>query len=138
MIGEERAQAHYGPDRNAAADRGQEGQGSRSRAAGRGDGKGRVGVLCVPTKRLTLQSLLTVLTLLGAVTLVSARVDAEEIDFGQINKFESIATGTLHVGKPPKIIVDDGERHVVILTIMTRPLIEDYTSGPMLIMARDA
>jgi hypothetical protein len=82
-----------------------------------GHGRGGVGVLRVSTKRLTLQSLLTVLTLLGAVTLVSARVGAEEIDFGQINKFESIATGTLHVGKPPKIIVDDGERHVVILTI---------------------
>jgi hypothetical protein len=42
---------------------------------------------------------------------------AEEIDFGKIDKFESLATGTLHVGSPPKTIVDDGERHVVILTI---------------------
>ncbi len=25
--------------------------------------------------------------------------------------------GTLHVGAPPKTIIDDGERHVVILTI---------------------
>jgi hypothetical protein len=32
-------------------------------------------------------------------------------------KFESLATGTLHVGTPPKSLVDDGERHVVILTI---------------------
>jgi hypothetical protein len=55
--------------------------------------------------------------LLGAATLVSARVNAEEIDFGQINRFESLATGTLHVGTPPKTIVDDGEQHVVILTI---------------------
>ena len=44
-------------------------------------------------------------------------VHAQEIDFGQINKFESLGTGTLHVGAPPKTIVDDGERHVVILTI---------------------
>ncbi|MGB6286996.1 MAG: hypothetical protein WBG18_21725 [Xanthobacteraceae bacterium] len=60
---------------------------------------------------------MTALVVLGAVTLVSARVKAEEIDFGQINKFESLATGTLHVGAPPKTIVDDGERHVVVLTI---------------------
>ena len=30
---------------------------------------------------------------------------------------KSLATGTLHVGAPPKTIVDDGERHVIILTI---------------------
>jgi hypothetical protein len=28
-----------------------------------------------------------------------------------------LASGTLHVGAPPKTILDDGERHVVILTI---------------------
>jgi len=42
---------------------------------------------------------------------------AQELDFGQINKFESLGTGTLNVGAPPKTIVDDGERHIVILTI---------------------
>ncbi len=42
---------------------------------------------------------------------------AQEMDFGKINKFESLATGTLHVGAPPKTIIDDGEHHVVILTI---------------------
>jgi hypothetical protein len=57
------------------------------------------------------------LTLLGAATPVPAKVNAEEIDFDQINRFESVTTGTLHVGAPPKTIVDDGERHVVILTI---------------------
>ncbi len=31
--------------------------------------------------------------------------------------FSSLGTGTLHVGAPPKTIVDDGERHVVVLTI---------------------
>ncbi|MFY9769817.1 MAG: hypothetical protein WBO12_17760 [Xanthobacteraceae bacterium] len=74
-------------------------------------------MLRVPTKLLTLPHVVTALVVLGAVTLVSARVKAEEIDFGQINKFESLATGTLHVGAPPKTIVDDGERHVVVLTI---------------------
>jgi hypothetical protein len=68
-------------------------------------------------KRLTLWQLVTAVTFLGAVTLVSATVNAEEIDFDQINKFESLATGTLHVGAPPKTLVDDGERHVVTLTI---------------------
>jgi hypothetical protein len=51
------------------------------------------------------------------VASVSAAAYAEEIDFGQIDKFESLATGTLHVGSPSKTVVDDGERHVVILTI---------------------
>jgi hypothetical protein len=41
----------------------------------------------------------------------------EEIDFDRIDKFESLTTGTLRVGAPPKTLVDDGERHVVILTI---------------------
>jgi len=42
---------------------------------------------------------------------------AQEIDFSKVDKFESLASGTLHVGSPPKTILDDGERHVVILTI---------------------
>ena len=71
----------------------------------------------VALRTFAFQRLVTALALLGAVTLVPVRVNAEEIDFGQINKFESLATGTLHVGAPPKTIVDDGERHIVILTI---------------------
>ncbi len=43
---------------------------------------------------------------------------AQEIDFDQINKFESLGTGTLQVGAPPKTIVDDGNRHVIVLTIL--------------------
>jgi hypothetical protein len=82
-----------------------------------GDGRRRVNLPGVLIKRLTLWQLVTAVTFLGAVTLVSATVNAEEIDFDQINKFESLATGTLHVGAPPKTLVDDGERHVVILTI---------------------
>jgi hypothetical protein len=68
-------------------------------------------------KLLAFHRLVTTLALLGAVTLVPAAVNAEEIDFGQIDKFESLGTGTLHVGSPPKTIIDDGERHVVVLTI---------------------
>jgi len=51
------------------------------------------------------------------VTLVSEKIGAQEINFDQIDKFESLGTGTLHVGAPPKTIIDDGDRHVVILTI---------------------
>jgi hypothetical protein len=50
-------------------------------------------------------------------TLLPGQVSAQEINFDQINKFESLGTGTLHVGAPAKTIIDDGERHVVILTI---------------------
>lgn len=42
---------------------------------------------------------------------------AQEIDFGQIDKFESLGTGTLHVGSPAKTLIEDGEPHIVILTI---------------------
>ena|SRR5689334_15527027 len=50
-------------------------------------------------------------------TLLPGNASAQEINFDQINKFESLGTGTLHVGAPAKTIIDDGERHVVILTI---------------------
>jgi hypothetical protein len=42
---------------------------------------------------------------------------AQEIDFGQIDKFESLGTGTLRVGDPPKTLIDDGSHHIVALTI---------------------
>jgi len=57
------------------------------------------------------------LLLCAGATLVSEAAYAEEVDFDRIDKFESLTTGTLRVGAPPKTIVDDGERHVVILTI---------------------
>ena len=55
--------------------------------------------------------------LFAGAALLSTGASAQEIDFDQINKFESFGTGTLHVGSQPKTIIDDGERHVVILTI---------------------
>jgi hypothetical protein len=55
--------------------------------------------------------------LFGTAALWPGTARAQEINFGQINKFESLGTGTLHVGAPPKTIIDDSERHVVILTI---------------------
>jgi hypothetical protein len=48
---------------------------------------------------------------------LTSNASAQEIDFGQIDKFEALGTGTLHVGAAPKIIVDDDEQHTVILTI---------------------
>jgi hypothetical protein len=55
--------------------------------------------------------------LLAGAALSPEASSAQEINFDQINKFESLGTGTLHVGAPPKTIIDDDERHVVILTI---------------------
>jgi hypothetical protein len=52
----------------------------------------------------------------GAV-FASQTVCAQTIDFGQIDAFESMGTGTLHGSAPPKTIIDDGERHTVFLTI---------------------
>jgi hypothetical protein len=57
------------------------------------------------------------LLLCAGATLVSEAAYGEEINFDRIDKFESLTTGTLRVGAPPKTLVDDGERHVVILTI---------------------
>jgi hypothetical protein len=42
---------------------------------------------------------------------------AQEINFSKIDKFESLSSGTLRVGAPAKTIVNDGERHAVVLTI---------------------
>jgi hypothetical protein len=62
--------------------------------------------------------IVAVVTLLGAVAAVlPEETSAQEIDFGKVDKFESLASGTLRVDAPPKTIVDDGERHVVILTV---------------------
>lgn len=61
--------------------------------------------------------------LVGALVFMSAssgltpQARAQEIDFGQIDKFESLGTGTLHVGAAPKVIIDDDAQHTVILTI---------------------
>ena len=55
--------------------------------------------------------------LFGSAALRPDNTCAQEINFDQINKFESLGTGTLHVGAPPKTIINDGERHVVVLTI---------------------
>lgn len=54
---------------------------------------------------------------LSAPWALPSHAHAQEIDFGQIDKFESLGTGTLHVGAAPKVIIDDDHAHTVILTI---------------------
>jgi hypothetical protein len=56
--------------------------------------------------------------LCAGATLWPDTAPGQEIDFGRIDKFESLGTGTLHVGASPKTIIADHERHVVILTIL--------------------
>jgi hypothetical protein len=57
--------------------------------------------------------LLCVGTVFGA-----QKATAQVIDFGQIESFETLGTGTQHGGSPPKTIVDDGEWHTVVFTIL--------------------
>jgi hypothetical protein len=64
-----------------------------------------------------LRALVVLALVCGGDALLSGGAPAQEINFDQINKFESLGTGTLRVGAPPKTIIDDGERHVVVLTI---------------------
>jgi hypothetical protein len=72
----------------------------------------------VDDRNMNLLHIIAALTLLlTGATFRPESTSAQEINFDQINKFESLGTGTLRVGAPPKTIIDDGERHVVILTI---------------------
>ena len=71
---------------------------------------------------MTLQSFMRVaatLTLLYAGVLIqSENAAAQVFDFGQIDAFESMGTGTQRGASPPKTIIDDGERHTVFFTIL--------------------
>jgi hypothetical protein len=78
--------------------------------------RGRAGRSVVMFKKL-LPTVAILALLLAGAALSPEAASAQEINFDQINKFESLGTGTLHVGAPPKTIIDDDERHVVILTI---------------------
>ena len=64
-----------------------------------------------------LRALAVLVLVYGSNTLPPCDLSAQEINFDQIDRFESLGTGTLRVGEPPKTIIDDGQRHVVILTI---------------------
>jgi len=43
---------------------------------------------------------------------------AQVFDFGQIDTFESLGSGTQRGGAPPKTIIDDSDRHTVLFTII--------------------
>jgi hypothetical protein len=44
--------------------------------------------------------------------------NAQVFDFGQIDSFESMGSGTQRGGAAPKTIVDDADRHTVVITIL--------------------
>jgi len=67
--------------------------------------------------KLQVHALTALALLFAAVLLLPDKTSAQQFDFGKIDKFESLGTGTLHVGSPAKVIIDDGELHVVVLTI---------------------
>jgi hypothetical protein len=52
-----------------------------------------------------------------AVIAVPATLPAQEIDFSRIGGFESMGSGTVRTGSPPKTLVDDDEQHAIFLTI---------------------
>jgi len=59
-----------------------------------------------------------ILTLLCAGAICDGReATAQVFDFGQIDAFESLGSGTQQGGAPAKTIVNDGERHSVLFTI---------------------
>lgn len=59
--------------------------------------------------------------LLGAALCAAATAGeiagAGKDDVQKLDQFDSLGTGILQVGAPPKTIVDDGERHLIIITI---------------------
>ncbi len=61
----------------------------------------------------------TVLMLLGAAaTLVASTARAQVMDFGKIDAFESMGSGTQRGAATPKTLIDDGEKHMVVFTIL--------------------
>jgi len=61
----------------------------------------------------------TALVLLYASTPFHAQnASAQVFDFGQIDAFEGLGSGTQRGGSAPKTLVDDDQRHVVVFTIL--------------------
>jgi hypothetical protein len=52
-----------------------------------------------------------------AVVAAPAALLAQEIDFSRVGGFESMGSGTVRTGSPPKTLVDDDEQHAIVLTI---------------------
>jgi hypothetical protein len=56
--------------------------------------------------------------LLGlAIIAAPAALPAQEMDFSRIGGFESLGSGSVHTGSPPKTLVDDDQQHAIFLTI---------------------
>jgi len=66
---------------------------------------------------MKLHALGLAVAVVAAILVPPAEGRAQELDFSKIDKFETLSSGTLRVGAPPKTVVDDGERHLVVLTI---------------------
>jgi hypothetical protein len=60
----------------------------------------------------------TMVLLCAGGSLVAGTVCAQVIDFGRIDTFESMGSGTQRGASPPKTIIGDSERHMVIFTIL--------------------
>jgi len=69
---------------------------------------------------MTFQRFMRVATIFALLFagLLSRSANAQAFDFGQIDAFESMGTGTQRGASPPKVIVDDAERHTVFITIL--------------------
>jgi hypothetical protein len=60
----------------------------------------------------------TLALLYAGISFHSGNANAQVLDFGKIDAFESMGTGTQRGGSPPKTIVDDSEQHTVFFTIL--------------------
>ena len=60
----------------------------------------------------------TLALLCAGVFFHSENASAQVFDFGQIDTFETMGTGTQRGGSPPKTIVDDSGLHAVFFTIL--------------------
>ena len=56
--------------------------------------------------------------LCAGASLPSPSANAQVFDFGQIDSFESMGSGTQRGGAAPKTIVDDADRHTLVITIL--------------------
>jgi len=68
--------------------------------------------------QLFMRAAATLALIYAGVPFHSERASAQVFDFGQIDAFESMGTGTQRGGSPPKTIVDDGDWHTVFFTIL--------------------
>jgi len=67
---------------------------------------------------LLMRVVATVALLCAGAFFDGRNASAQVFDFGQIDAFESLGSGTQHGGASPKTIVDDGERHTIVFTIL--------------------